>query len=250
MGDIWIPDRAMMIDEVLAVLEVLEDDWNAHQNNLDVLYTTAMTAASLVSGIGAGLRGEELPQIDLGGLRKYWSEGATHPRKPHVPLVLKGRFKQTVGEKLYFQPLANVTKSGIQIQRWIHRAIATYDAYGIETGPLFRAFDSKTKRPKRATVADLDILFHDVMKRVQVRRPDLIPASVNVEEEYSVRRTYRRTLTGLAQNARVPEEAIRANNRWHKHMHSKGVLPSMDMIERYSDAKTTVEALLVVSESI
>ena len=63
-------------------------------------------------------------------------------------------------------------------------------------------------------------------------------------DEYSVRRSLRRGSTSEAQNAQVPKEVIEANNRWRKHMRSRGVLPSMDMIERYSDAKASIEALV------
>jgi len=48
----------------------------------------------LVSGFAAGLRGEELPQLDIGFMRKRWSEGDNHPRQKHVPLVLLGWFKK------------------------------------------------------------------------------------------------------------------------------------------------------------
>ena len=54
----------------------------------------ALTGAMLVSGFAAGLRGEELPQLDIGFMRKRWSEGDNHPRQKHVPLVLLGWFKK------------------------------------------------------------------------------------------------------------------------------------------------------------
>ena len=51
-----------------------------------------------MTGFGAGLQGEEIPQINVGGLRKHLHEGMEHPWEEHVPLVLKGQFKQMVGE--------------------------------------------------------------------------------------------------------------------------------------------------------
>lgn len=250
MGDVWIPDRALTIDEILAALAILEDDWQSHRTQLEVLLPTALTGALLVSGFGAGLRGEEIPQIDVGGLRKHWSEGTDHPRVKHVPLVLKGRFKQTVGEKLYFQPLAVESNSGVKYQLWILRALGALDNAGVKSGPMFRTVMSRTGKVKRSTVSDLDLLLHDIMKRVQVRRPDLLPDTVNVEDEISARRSLRRAFTTHAQNVRIPKEAIEANNRWRKHMKSRGVLPSMEMIERYSDAKASVEHLVQPSKML
>ena len=250
MGDVWIPDRALTIDEVLHAQIVLEDDWQSQQNNVEALLPIALTGALLMASVGAGLRGEELPQIDLGGLRKHWYEGTAHPRTEHVPLVLKGRFKQTVGEKLYFQPLAVRSRSGLEYRLWIHRTIVIYNHFGVTKGPIFRTVSARTQKVKRATIGDLDLLLHDVLKRVQVRYPHILPKSVNVEEEISARRSPRRTFTTQAQNAGLPKEVIEANNRWRKHMRSRGGLPSMDMIERYSDAKASVEYLVRPSAAL
>jgi len=243
MGDVWIPDRALPLDEVLAALAICEDDWGAYGNQPEMLLPIALTATLLVTGVGAGLRGEEIPRIDIKGMREHWHEGTTYQRQPHVPLVLVGRFKQVLGEKRYIQPLAVKSKSGIDYKKWIHRTLSVYNHLGIVDGPMFRVMGKQGKM-RRATIGDLDLLLHDVVKRVQVHRPDILPASVNVVDETSARRSLRRTFTTVAQNAGVPEEAINANNRWKKHLHSKGVLPSMSMIERYSDAKASVELLV------
>lgn len=242
MGDVWIPDRALTIDELIGALQILEEDWNSMSSQISLLLPIALTGALIVSGFGAGLRGEEIPQIDLGGLRKHWHEGSEHSH-PHVPLVLKGRFKQTTGEKLYFQPLAVRSKSGVEYKLWIQRVIALYQHHGIVSGPLFRTVNAKSGKARRASIGDLDVLLHDVLKRLQIRRPNVLPKSVNVEEEISARRTLRRTFTTQAQNVQIPKDVIEANNRWRKHLHSRGVLPSMDMVERYSDAKASVEHL-------
>ena len=115
-------------------------------------------------------------------MNKYWEEGDRHPRLPHVPLVLVGRFKQTVGEKLYFQPLAQVTSSGIRVQRWIFRVLELYKRMGVTTGPMFRSVSAKGV-VKKATVGDINLLFHDILRQVQVRRPDLLPDKVVVGDE-------------------------------------------------------------------
>ena len=243
MGDVWIPDRALTVDELHVALEILEEGWGKSGLEFNERLGIALTGALLVIGFTAALRGEEMPQIDLGPMNRYWEEGDRHPRLKHVPLVMLGRFKQTVGEKLYFQPLAQVTNSGIRVKQWIGRVLFVYKKAGVTGGPMFRTV-SKRGVVKGATVGDLDMLFHDILRQVQERRPDVLPVNVNVGDEYSVRRSLRRGSTSEAQNVQVPREVIEANNRWRKHMRSRGILPSMDMIERYSDAKASIEALV------
>ena len=77
----------------------------------------------------------------------------------------------------------------------------------------------------------MDILLHNVMKRVQACQADLLPELVNVEEEISTCQSLRCTFTMQAQNVGIPKEVVEVNNHWRKHMHLKGFLPSMEMIE-------------------
>ena len=108
---------------------------------------------------------------------------------------------------------------------------------------MFRT-SGKNDAAKKATIGDLDTRLHGILRQIQTRYPDIVPASVNVDDEYSARRSLRRGSTSEAQNVQIPKEVIEANNRWKKHMRSQGVLPSMEMIERYSDAKASVTALI------
>ena len=117
MGDVWIPDRAVTLEEIHVGLDILEKEWKGvprGQRKLEV----ALSGALVVIGFCAALRGEEIPQVDVGLIRKYWLEGITCSRVAHVPLAMAGRFKQTNGAfKIYIQPLAETTtKSGIGIR--------------------------------------------------------------------------------------------------------------------------------------
>ncbi len=131
------------------------------------------------------------------------------------------------------------------------RAILVNERMGVTTGPMYRVTGSKKgSKMKGATISDLDVLFHAILKRVQTRFPKIINVSVKVEDEYSVKRSLRRGSTSESQNQQVPREVIEANNRWRKHMRAHGMLPSMSMIERYSDAKASLPALVRYSESL
>jgi len=60
----------------------------------------------------------------------------------------------------------------------------------------------------------------------------------------------RRGATAEAQNVGIPPHVIEANNRWRKHMRSRGMLPGMSMMERYIDAKASLPSLIKFSEML
>ncbi|KAL7580596.1 hypothetical protein ACA910_003716 [Epithemia clementina (nom. ined.)] len=209
MGDVWIPDRAVTLEEIQASLSILEEEYHrlgVGQHRLKVGWTGAM----LVIRYAAAVHGEELPQVDVGMIRKYWNEGRDYKRKPHVPLALVGRFKQTNG-------------------------IEDCNTMDVKAGPMFRT-TTKANIPKRTTISNLDNLFHDILKQVQLRHLDIISPDLKKEDVFSIRRSLRRGATTEAQNRKIPKSIIESNNRWKKHMRANGLLPLMSMMERYTDA--------------
>ena len=121
MGDVWIPDRALLKRELMDCLTLLEEDWTFYSSAGDVggKSSTALTASMLLAGWFAALRGEEIVRIDVGQMRKHWLESTTHEEAPHTPLMLSGRFKREVGEKVFCQPLTMESKSGVKIGQWL-----------------------------------------------------------------------------------------------------------------------------------
>jgi len=93
-------------------------------------------------------------------------------------------------------------------------------------------------------VGDLDIFLHDALKLVQDKSPHILAETINVEEEYSCRRSLRRGATSHAQNMNISKDIIEANNRWRKHVRSNGMTPGMSMMECYSDAKASIPILI------
>jgi hypothetical protein len=252
MGDVWIPDRPLTIGEIKASLQILEEDWKLYLKVHDGhgLQKAGLTAIVLISGFFAALRGEEIVRIDIGSMRHHWTEAMGCADGKHVPLMLAGRFKRETGEKLFCQPLATESKSGVKIAEWFHRTLWILGKLGTESGPMFRSESKGGSKYKKASVGDLDHLLHSILGRVQKNRPEIIGASVDVMEEYSASRSMRRGATSEAQNAEIPKEVIEANNRWRKHMRSRGLTPGMSMMERYSDAKASVPSLTRFSRSL
>jgi len=95
MGDVWIPDRALTIDELHACLKILEEKWGRSEIDFQ-------ERMELLSGSTGGLRGEELPQIDVGFMRKHWSEGEDHPRQNESRSSGVGRSVQEVSGRETF----------------------------------------------------------------------------------------------------------------------------------------------------
>jgi hypothetical protein len=138
MGDVWIPDRALTIRELLCAQTLLEEDWTLFEGDREGRLRTALTSVMMIDGFAAALRGEEIVRMDLGAVRKHWDEAMEHPDAPHVLLMLAGRFKRQVGEKLFCQPLATSSKSELNIRLWTFCLIEAYSEMGIWDGPVFR----------------------------------------------------------------------------------------------------------------
>jgi hypothetical protein len=120
----------------------------------------------LITGFFAALQGEEIIRADVGAMRKYWDEAVGWPGAQHVPLMLAGRFKRETGEKLFCQPLAAKSASGVDIRRWFHRCLSTLEKAGVKSGPMFRE-----RKGLRASMAELGILLHRILERVQKKWP-------------------------------------------------------------------------------
>ena len=110
-------------------------------------------------------------------------------------------------------------------------------------GPLFPNGDGK-----RMSITEMDVLFHGILRLVQIRNPAIIPDDVNVEEEYSTFRSLRRGATAEARNANIPPDVINANNKWKLHFCSRGIRPNVDIIEHYSDANVHAPTLIKFSK--
>jgi len=67
---------------------------------------------------------------------------------------------------------------------------------------------------------------------------------------YSMHRSGRRGSTAEAQNSEIPSWVIEAINSWRKNFRSKGLTPGMSMLERYTEAKASVPALVKFSYNL
>lgn len=251
MGDVWCPDRPLTMPEALAIQDDLERDWEDFARDPEGRLKTAIAGVMITAGLGGGMRGEELNRLDLGIINKHWNAAVNHSEAPHIPLGMVGRFKRTIGEKVYIQPLAVKSRSGLEYRLWMYRMIMEYANIGITTGPVFRRIrKNPSDKIERARVGDINLLFHPALTRVQVRLPNLIGVESKVEDEYSASRSFKRGATAQARNMDIPKDVIEANNRWRVKERSRGSTPHMSLLERYTDARASVPLLIKFSAGL
>ena len=223
-------------------MDALESKWEeAYGTVIDQyeLKRTATTACIVLAGYFASLRGEEINRVDLGAMLKYWAEATENENHPHVALMLSGTFKGVTGVKYFCQPLALQTDSGRDIGLWFSRLLEIRKGEGSSSGPLFVGHNGR-----RMSGGEMDLLFHALLLEVQRRFAKVLPESVDVKNEFSTYRSFRRGSTSVAQNAGMHQSVIEANNRWRKRSRARGMKPSMSMMEHYSDAKVCVPSLI------
>jgi hypothetical protein len=181
-----VSDRALTAAVLKALLHLLELAWRGI-NDLEEKFEIAQMAAAVVVAWAAAFWGEELPLAHLKETREDCELAARHCTLVYVCVALRGQFKNEIGVKWYHHLLAAITNgSKIDVQIWLYRLLGVYQRCGISNGPLFQ---QTLKSSKAARVSNLDVHFHRFLLRVQEERPDLIPASVDVEEEYSMKRS-------------------------------------------------------------
>ena len=81
---------ALKEEGVHGIMMCVEEDW--YKGNEIERDKTKELACLVLASYAEGLRGEEVPLINLGGMTKFWGESGSQ-RIPHVMLTLMGRFK-------------------------------------------------------------------------------------------------------------------------------------------------------------
>ena len=74
--------------------------------------------------------------------------------------------------------------------------------------------------------------------------------NVNIREEFSINRSFRRGSATHAQNQKNPEPVINAQNRWRKVEAAKGRRAKFSMTENYSDIEQLIPTLVRYSEML
>ena len=187
---------------------------------------------------------KEVPLLSLDGVLQHWEESAT-ARIPHVALALLGRFKGEEGEKWHILPVADVTRSNFPTRQWFERGLRRRLGAGRRSGWYFQRATGR-----QARLRDYDDDFRGLVKDAWASVLDLIPASVDVDEDISLWRSLRRGSTTEVGNQELRPDYIEMNNRWRKREKAKGAAPSMSMRETYTQLQQALPQRLKYSQCL
>lgn len=208
-----------------------------------------MLGSALVIGFCGALRGNEIFLVEGTQLCAYQSRGRMH-EKPHVIIPMMGRFKGETGERNILRVLVPVTKSGIQIRRWVERLIKLLEDEGrndtATPGPAFCDESGFV-----LSYSMMNGWFHDEMVKVQQAHPEIIPNDLDVVEVYNLYRSLWRGATSRATALNYSETVINLNNRCRRTTQSnKGKGGLMKMSQLYVEVTLVLEGLLEFSASL
>eukprot|EP00957_Ditylum_brightwellii_P036428 2757763-Ditylum_brightwellii.AAC.1 len=119
MGKIVKPDRVISIEQVLALMMVVEDlgkDVASYKERRPMILLRAFVAIVYTGSFC----GYEVFLVDTHGPLKYkdgeWEEAKDND---YVLVPLLGRFKDETGEKYYLTSLVAKTYSGLEVRKWV-----------------------------------------------------------------------------------------------------------------------------------
>ena len=187
------------------------------------------------------LGGEEVPRI----VRAHFIElniismselGAEHTVLPLFE-ALKGEGNVA---RCHLMRLSLATKSGFDIGK----RIVIVRRFEKDSDNKFFYSDELGKRESANQYAEI---FTRTLEEVRSRSPNLIPASINIEEEYEISRSFRKSSTSAAQNASNDECSLAdvdRNDRWRAGGRAGMKSATMNMQQLYTDTRQRLRASL------
>lgn len=124
--------------------------------------------------------------IERSDLINYVEKGRLDQEICHVVVPLFGRFKGETGKRCHLLLLANVINSGIQMRKWVERAVALLKLEGHQgAGPAICESDGL---PISSLV--LDEFFKSQVQKVQTSKPYVIDSKVTVFDDFGIFRSF------------------------------------------------------------
>ena len=246
VGDEVKPDLAFSIEVMYHLQAKCEMRFRESVTDKGRRLITELISFMLIMYCGS-LRGEEVPKCDAAGFNLNFEEGMAHPKFPHVPVCLLGRFKNERGERYCVIPVAACTASGLQSGTWIGRLILQRREQGRMHGPLFTGSDGRS----RMKMSEMEPLLYELLSEIQKEHPMVISTRVSVVEEYGMSRSARRGAVTTAQVAGVDPTAIDLQNRWRSEAAARGrMMTHACMRKHYSDIKLMLSKQLEFSAAL
>jgi hypothetical protein len=238
MGQDWRPDRAItaqLMQHLLARVEnrILNLGGAANKAERERwIFAGTYYAISYV----LSLRGQEGLLLELSGCRKYFNSPFGEEGDPakHVVIALLGKVKGEHNERQHLLPSVNVTKSGVQVRRWIRRTLAANHANGRVSGPAFC-----NEKGVVLTTQIMNGMLHEILDEIREEHPSLFLADItsraDIEDKYNVFRSFRRGSDSRAIAMQVCPNDIIVVNRWTKKEGAGTSRPNHSMQHHYAD---------------
>ena len=244
VGEIKRQDEPVTIDVLHAVDALLEAEWR-RTDDPTIRRKVAEMGSWFVGGFCTGLRGEEMLLIEYAGTAKSVSN-LDDPKEPHFTFVISGRTKgnQLSGAKFGVPCVGTTEGTHIRPVRWVKRLVLLKEGMGMRGGRLF----SRKLAPARLFEFEND--FFLLLERVQAQTTH-IDKEMDVRDAYGIMRSLRRGLTSHSKNMGIPEEDLKAFNRWRSEIKSgHGGAGRLDMPDLYAALKSLTPALLRFTRSL
>jgi len=241
MGEVRYQNEPFTSDMALALHELITEEWSVEIEDSKKEKLESLMCYVLI-GLGAGLRGEEVPLTAWNGLSAFWEETENDP-DPYIMITLRGRFKAETGDRWHCLPIADINNSGIPYRTWIRRLLRRRVGENGGNKWLLRGGQGA-----RAKISDYDAMFCSYMNTLRSLRPGLFSAGTMMEM-FSLRRSMRRGAI-LATTGKVEDSVVLLINRWRKKEQAKGTTASLNMHQTYSTVRVMYPTMKAYSKAI
>ncbi len=248
MGRLVYQDLALSTELLIETLAMYELELSSVDVPWHRRRSIVMSGAAFVILFGGALRGGEVLLLEASELCKRIRDGKVHRSAPHVLVPLMGRFKGENGERNVLLALSSVTDNGkIPIRRWVERLAATliHEGKHLNVGPALCNQDGYVMHQ-----SELNKELWEMLRRIQISRPDLCAPDLEIENKYKVFRSFRRGATTRAKEFKVGEDVLNMNNRWRKVQNKSGTMPNLPMSDLYTEIQQALLTRLRFSKCL
>jgi hypothetical protein len=198
---------------ILAIQKFLEKDLLKCQS-MEAMLNVSLRGVFLIAGFCGGLRGEELPLMNLDATAKYLL--VAQPRLPEIAnvcLALRVRVKgEALEEACHLVPIADVTASGLTPHLWVCGAVEAYANLGISNSWMFR-----NKKGEAERMGFYETYMFELIQRVQdagTVAEIFLPRDDDITVSHGIARSGRRGYATHTTNIGIPDADIKQLARW------------------------------------
>lgn len=243
MGMVRRQNEALTSKLVLEMCRAAESDWGTARCEEQKRHVEDTVCFMLIA-FGAGLRGEEVPLVDLGGLLTFWMETRAEEDR-HMMITLQGRFKGEVDQRWHIVPICDKTRSGIPFRLWMERIMyrrVTLEGRG--KGWLFEG-----KPGSKAKFGKYQEYFRCLVDAAREKDRRLMSAAVETQD-FSLWRSPRWGAVLETTLNNVDAKVIELINRWRKKESAKGSEAGLAMRQVYTQVRSTVPVMMEFSRAL